>query len=184
VITLLGIAVPDDRPVFLAALAMHIAAGSTCVVAGALAATASKRAGRHPRAGVVYLAGLAVVIVTAAVMTAMRWREDWHLVVIAVVAGAFAAVAGWLARRHRPRRWLLWHGAAMAGSYIALLTGFYVDNGPQLPPWDRLPSWSFWLIPAGVGIPLTLRALSRNGAWRVSGQRRATPHTCVPPPRP
>ena len=28
----------------------------------------------------------------------------------------------------------------MAASYVALLTGFYVDNGPQLPLWDRLPT--------------------------------------------
>ena len=50
----------------------------------------------------------------------------------------------------------------MAGSYIALFTGFYVDNGPQLPLWDRLPHLAYWLIPAAVGIPLTWRALIHN----------------------
>ena len=48
-IGILGIEVPDDRPVFLATLAVHIAAGLTCAVAGALAASARKRPGRHPR---------------------------------------------------------------------------------------------------------------------------------------
>jgi hypothetical protein len=47
-IGILGIEVPDDRPVFLAALAVHVAAGLTCVVSGALAATARKRPGRQP----------------------------------------------------------------------------------------------------------------------------------------
>ena len=37
---------------------------------------------------------------------------------------------------------------AAAGSYAPLLTGFYVDNGPHLPLWDRLPHLSYWLLPA------------------------------------
>ena len=57
----------------------------------------------------------------------------------------------------------------MAGSYIALFTGFYVDNGPQLPLWDRAPHLAYWLLPAAVGAPLTWRALLRNGAI---GRRR------------
>ena len=47
-IDILGIEVPDDRPVFPATLAVHVTAGLTCVVSGALAATARKRPGRHP----------------------------------------------------------------------------------------------------------------------------------------
>jgi peptidoglycan/LPS O-acetylase OafA/YrhL len=122
--------------VFLAALAVHIGAGVSAVVAGLLAASARKRAGRHPRAGVVYLCGIGVVFATATVMAAIRWRQDSPLFVIAAVAFGLA-MAGWWARRRRPRRWLAWHGCTMA--YIALFTGFYVDNGPQLPLWNRLP---------------------------------------------
>jgi hypothetical protein len=70
----------------------------------------------------------------------------------------------------------------MAGSYIALLTGFYVDNGPQLPLWNRLPSWSFWFLPAAIGIPLTWRALRRNGALPLR-MRPAAGHTDAPRPR-
>jgi hypothetical protein len=29
-----------------------------------------------------------------------------------------------------------------------LLTGFHVDNGRQLPLWDRLPHWTYWVLPA------------------------------------
>ena len=171
-----GIQVPDAGPVFLTALALHLVAGTSAVVAGLLAATARKRPGRHPRAGAVYLYAIGVVFATAAVMAVLRWRHDWHLFLIATVAFGLA-MAGQRVHRRRPRRWLTWHGCAMAGSYIALFTGFYVDNGPQLPLWDRLPHPLYWLLPAAVGIPLTWRALERNCALGAS--RRDHPR---PPP--
>jgi hypothetical protein len=43
------------------------------------------------------------------------------------------------------------HTAGMGGSYVAMLTAFYVDNGKQLPVWDRLPTITYWLLPAAVG---------------------------------
>ena len=164
---------PDAGPVFLAALAAHVLAASTAVVAGLLACTARKHQGRHPRAGTLYLWAIGVVSATATVMAALRWHHNWHLFLIATLAFG-CALLGRQARRRRPHRWLLWHGAAMALSYIALLTGFYVDNGPQLPLWDRLPPLTYWLLPAAVGIPLTWRSLRRNGAIR--RQFSAQPH--------
>lgn len=160
-----GIHVPDAGPVFLAALALHVAAGLTAVGAGVAATTAAKRPGRHPRAGTVYLSAIAVVLVTATVMAALRWRHDRHLFAIAVVAAGLAGL-GWWARRRRPHRWMAVHGSAMSGSFIALFTGFYVDNGAQLPLWNRLPHVLYWLLPAAVGIPLAWWALVRNGAVR------------------
>jgi len=158
-----GLHIPDAGPVFFTALAVHVAAGATAVVAGIAATTARKQPGRHPRAGVVYLYAISGVFVTATVMAALRWRQDRHLFVIASVAFGLAALGFW-ARRRRPRRWMVWHGSAMAGSYVALFTGFYVDNGPQLPLWDRLPHLTYWFIPAAIGIPLTCWALKRNRA--------------------
>jgi hypothetical protein len=35
----------------------------------------------------------------------------------------------------------------MGTAYVAMLTTFYVDNGPRLPLWDRLPVITFWLLP-------------------------------------
>jgi len=160
---ILGIAIPDAGPFFYTALAVHIFAAATCVIAGVLAATARKRPGRHPRAGTIYVVGLAVVFVTATVMAVLRWRQDWHLFLIATAAFGLGA-AGWLVRRRRPQRWLAWHGATMGASYIALMTGFYVDNGPQLPLWNRLPHLTYWLLPAVVGAPLIWWALVRNAA--------------------
>lgn len=165
-----GIEVPDSRPLFLAALAVHVLAGLISVIAGARAALARKRAGWHPRAGRVYYAGLSGIFATATVMATLRWRQDRHLFVIAVIAFGLAS-AGLLARRRRRPGWLARHGAAMSGSYIALLTGFYVDNGPQLPPIDRLPHVLYWAVPVGVGVPVTVAALVRNGALRLPGRR-------------
>jgi hypothetical protein len=55
----------------------------------------------------------------------------------------------------------------MGGSFIALLTGFYVDNGPSLPVWKALPHITYWLVPAIVGVPLTWQALHRFTKPRV-----------------
>ena len=158
--TILGVVVPDAGPVFFAALAVHVLAGMICVIAGALAATARKRRGRHPRAGQVYLWGLGIVFATATVMAVIRWREDAHLFAIATVAFGLGLFGRRERRRHRPG-WPRRHAIGMGGSYIALFTGFYVDNGPQLPLWDRLPPWSYWVLPAAIGIPLTWWALRR-----------------------
>ncbi|WP_203905726.1 hypothetical protein [Virgisporangium aliadipatigenens] len=173
-----GIQVPNAGPIFLTALAVHVVAGTVAVVAGALATTARKRAGRHPRAGTVYLYAIGAIFATATVMAVLRWRHDWHLFLIATVAFTLALAGRWV-RRHRTRRWLARHGCAMAGSYIALLTGFYVDNGPQLPVWDRLPPLLYWLLPAAIGIPLTWRALVRNGALSPQRNRRPGSKTAL-----
>lgn len=157
---LLGLPIPDAGPVFAAALAGHIAAGLTAVVSGALAATAPKRPHRHPRTGRVYLWALGGVAATATVMAAIRWRQDAHLFVIAVVAAGLGW-SGYRARRRHRRGWPVRHAIGMGGSYIALLTGFYVDNGPFLPLWNRLPDLAFWVLPSAVGAPLIWLSIHR-----------------------
>ena len=42
----------------------------------------------------------------------------------------------------------------MSTSCVVLLTAFYVDNGPHLPTWDRLPPLAWWTLPSLVGLPL------------------------------
>jgi hypothetical protein len=49
----------------------------------------------------------------------------------------------------------------MGVSYVAMLTAFYIDNGPQLPLWNRLPDSAFWVGPSLIGVPLIARALAR-----------------------
>jgi hypothetical protein len=50
----------------------------------------------------------------------------------------------------------------MGLSYILMLTAFYVDNGKNLPLWRELPQIAFWLLPAGIGIPILLRTLFKH----------------------
>ncbi|MEV6033922.1 hypothetical protein AB0L65_22405 [Nonomuraea sp. NPDC052116] len=65
-------------------------------------------------------------------------------------------------RRRRPAL----HIAGLGASYIALPTGFYLDNGPHLPLWERLPGWSHGALPSLVGVPLITLALWRRRPTR------------------
>ena len=49
----------------------------------------------------------------------------------------------------------------MGIAYVAMLTAFYVDNGPHLPLWDRLPTLAFWLLPSAIGAPVIVHAVLR-----------------------
>lgn len=146
---------------FAVLLLVHVPAGLTCVVAGAVAALSRKRRGRHPRLGTVYYWALAMVFVTATGMAALRWTEDRHLFVLGTLSFGVASV-GYLARRVRWRGWTSFHVIGMSLSYIVLLTAFYVDNGPHLPVWDRLPALAYWTLPGIVGLPLVIRAERRH----------------------
>lgn len=114
---------------------------------------------RHIRAGRWFYRAITVVFATAFALSVMRWREDYYLFIIGAVAFA-AATAGYLhRRRHRPGD--TGHIAGMGIGYTAMLTAFYVDNGPHLPLWDRLPTLAFWLLPAAIAAPLIVRAVIR-----------------------
>jgi hypothetical protein len=180
---LFGLPIPDEGALFDVALACHIAAGLTCVITGLLAATAPKRPGRHPTSGRTYFWSLAVVFASSTTMAVLRFAHDWHLLLIGTVAFG-AASLGYLARRRRRPGWLRVHIPAMGGSYIALFTGFYVDNGPHLPLWDRLPALAYWLLPSLVGVPLILRAMARRRLLSVSKGPRGRPRRGAQPGRP
>jgi Predicted membrane protein (DUF2306) len=144
---------------FATLLVVHIAAGLTAVLAGATAMLSPKRRGRHPRAGRIYYAAVCVVCATAVGMAAMRWTEDAYLVLLGTVSLAAASLA-YLARHYQWHGWIRLHIVGMGTSYIVLMTAFYVDNGPRLPVWDRLPLLAFWIVPSVIGFPLVVRAFS------------------------
>jgi hypothetical protein len=154
-----GDQVGSTAPVFLAFLAVHVLAGLTAVITGALAALARKGSPRHIRAGRWYYRAVTVVFATAAVLAAMRWRQDYYLLIIGAAAFAAATIGRQHRRRHRPGD--SGHIAGMGIAYVAMLTAFYVDNGPHLPLWDRLPPLSFWLLPSAIGAPIIARAIIR-----------------------
>jgi len=163
---ILGDEVGSTAPAFLAVLAVHVLAGLTAVIAGAVAALARKGSPRHVRAGRWYYRAITAVFATAAALAAMRWAQDRYLLLLGTVAFT-AATSGYLhRRRHRPGD--TGHIAGMGIGYTAMLTAFYVDNGPHLPLWDRLPALAFWLLPSAIAAPLIVRAITRarNGPPR------------------
>lgn len=146
---------------FSALLVLHVLAGITCVAAGAVAMVSRKGPGRHPRFGGTYYWSLSVVFATMAGMAAMRWEHNYHLFILGCISFGAASV-GYAARRIRWQGWTSFHVMGMGLSYIVLLTAFYVDNGPHLPLWNRLPAIVFWIGPGLVGLPLMVRALRRR----------------------
>ena len=155
---LAGIEIPSTDPIFLAVVGIHILLGLACTITGAIAMLSRKRAGRHPRYGRIYFWCLAGVFLTATGIAAVRWAEDYHLFILGALSLA-AAYLGRQARRQRVRNWVRLHITGMGTSYIFLLTAFYVDNGKQLPIWKDLPNFTYWLLPAAIGIPLIVHAL-------------------------
>ena len=152
---ILGDQVGSTAPAFLAFLALHVIAGLTAVLTGAIAALARKGSPRHIRAGRWFYRAITVLFATAGVLSAMRWRQDYYLFII----GAVAFTAATIGYQHRPGD--TGHIAGMGIGYTAMLTAFYVDNGPHLPLWDRLPVLAFWLLPSAIATPLIARVVIR-----------------------
>ena len=156
-----GIPFPSDAPLFLTFIAIHVAAGLVCAIAGLLAMLSRKARGHHPSAGTVYYWSLCVVFATMTVIAVFRWAEDYHLFLLGALSIA-AATIGRMARRSLWRGWARFHMTGMGISYILMLTAFYVDNGPNLPLWRELPPIAFWILPTLIGAPILLHALLRH----------------------
>jgi hypothetical protein len=161
---ILGDEVGSTAPVFLSFLVVHIAAGLAAVVTGGIAALTRKGSPRHVRAGRWFYRAITAVFLTATALSIMRWQQDYHLLIIGTVAITAATVGYLHRRRHRPGDTA--HILGMGIGYVAMLTAFYVDNGPHLPLWDRLPPLTFWFLPSVVGAPVITSAV-------VAARRRA-----------
>jgi hypothetical protein len=167
---ILGDQVGSTAPVFLAILAVHVIAGLAAVITGAIAALARKGSSRHIRAGRWYYRAITTVFATAAGLAITRWSQDYYLLIIGAVAFTAATVGYLHRRRHRPGD--TGHIAGMGIAYTAMLTAFYVDNGPHLPLWDRLPTLAFWLLPSAIAAPIIARTLTRARRSSPAGRRR------------
>lgn len=142
----------------------HVVGGLVAVTGGVVAMLTRKGSRAHRRGGRTWLGGLAVLCATAPALAAPAWSRFWHLPVLGAVA-AGCALVGYLAIR---RRRIVAHIVGMGGSFVVALTAFYVDNGPKLPLWDQLPPTVFWFLPAGVGVPIIVRAVHRRTSGRLA----------------
>jgi len=156
---ILGDQVGSTAPVFLAFLAVHVTAGLTAVISGAIAALSRKGSPRHIGAGRWFYRAITVVFATATALAIMRWRQDYYLFAIGAIAFTAATIGRQHRRRHRPGD--TGHILGMGTAYTAMLTAFYVDNGPHLPLWDHLPAPVFWVLPTAIGAPVIGRAILR-----------------------
>ena len=160
-----GITIPSDEPVFLAWVALHVVLALACVMAGLGAILSSKGSHRHRTYGTTYYALLAAVFISATVLSAMRWAEDYHLFVLGLLSFSAASFGRKAQRRHWRNATRL-HLAAMGVSYTLLLIAFYVDNGKSLPLWRVLPPIAYWLIPSVLGALVIVYALLRHPLTR------------------
>jgi carbon starvation protein CstA len=165
--TIAGVEIPSTDPVFLAIVTVHILLGMACVLVGAVAMLSTKAPGRHPTCGTLYYSTIVAAVATASALSFMRWAANYHLFILGVLTFA-AAYVGREAHRRRWSNWTSIHIVGMGSSYILLLTAFYVDNGKQLPLWKDLPPWTYWTLPALIGVPLIVWALLRHPAARRS----------------
>jgi len=165
-----GIPIPFDSPVLLAVVGVHVLAGLACVLTGLAAMMAQKGPGQHAHFGTLYYRSLLIVWATMAILSAVRWAEDYHLFILGTLAFAAAFAGRRAVRRQRARLHLI----CMGSSYILLLTAFYVDNGAHLPLWRELPPLTYWLLPAGIGLPLIMVTLRRHPLAQAERRRAPT----------
>jgi uncharacterized membrane protein len=141
-------------------IGLHVAAGIVAVACGAGAMLTRKGSRRHRRFGRAYVTVLVLLCATAAMLAGLDWAHRWPLTVLGAVALSCAAVGFGAVRLARPARVAV-HLSGMGVGYIAMLTAFYVDNGPRLPVWSLLPPVCLWILPAAIGVPVLVRAVLR-----------------------
>ena len=139
----------------------HILGGLICTLSGVGAMFSDKRRGRHVRFGSIYYWSLCWVCASATLLGALRWSEDYYLVMLGVLSLGSASI-GRAARRRRWHGWVNTHLVAMGLSYIVMLTAFCVGEAETLPLINELPHMSYWVLPSLVGMSCIARALLRN----------------------
>jgi len=156
-----GIPVPSTDRTFLSFVVVHILISLMAVVSGLVAMLSDKGKKRHSTYGRIYFWSMLLSFCTVVTLSVMRWPHNIYLLSIGVLAISSTLAGYWLAKS-RTLNWTRYHTICMGASYILLMTGFYVDNGKNLPFWKLFPQWFFWLFPAVVGVPIILWALLKH----------------------
>jgi hypothetical protein len=167
----------DGLPLlFFLPLVVHVLAGLTTGMTGALAFRAPKCRGRHHQWGKSYLWAYTVVFLTAIMLSLQRMPADVYLLVLATL-GYGLALCGYAARRFRlepivrrmlGKQWVVAHIVGEIGSYVVLWTAFYVDNAHLIPGLKDLPTLMFWMLPTLIALPFLVVSLSRFAPKTVS----------------
>jgi hypothetical protein len=148
-------------------VALHVVLALACVIAGLGATLSNKGSHRHRAYRTTYYGLLAAVFISATVLSAMRWAEDYHLFFLGLLWFSAASFGRTIQRRHWRNATQL-HLAAMGASYTLSLIAFYVDNGKSLPLWRAFPPIAYWLVPSALGALVIVYALLRHPLTRRS----------------
>lgn len=117
--------------------------------------------GWHRQFGRIYFWTMLSSFSTVMILSIIRWPYNIHLLSIGVL-GITATLAGYRLAKKKTLNWTRFHTICMGASYILLMTGFYVDNGKNLPFWKLFPQWFFWVFPAVAGIPIIVFVLRNH----------------------
>lgn len=158
---LFGIPIPSTDPIFLTFIIIHIGISLIAVVAGLVAMLAEKTSRRHQKNGRLYFWSISFSFLTVVVLSLMRWPQNIHLLTIGILTFCLTFAGRKLAKT-KSKGWTRLHTVCMGLSYILLLTGFYVDNGKNLPFWKIFPQWFFYVFPSVVGVPIIIKVLRTN----------------------
>lgn len=166
---------------FFVPLVVHVVAGLTTVIIGVITFSLPKRAGAHHQWGRRYVWAYTLVVLTATFLSVQRWERDAYLFVLAVL-GLLCVLVGYAARRFRHthwmqlglrRQWVVVHIVGMIGSYVVLLTAFYVDNAHLIPLLNQLPLLTFWVLPSVIGLAFMVLSIARFAPKQVPPSKRA-----------
>jgi hypothetical protein len=150
-----GIPVPSDNKVFLAFIVVHIILGLICTISGVTAMLSRKAHGLHSKAGKIYYWSMTALFITVVITSVMRWPHNVHLLIVGTLAYTLTVIGKRFARPVMQKRSRI-HTVCMGFSFVLLMTGFYVDNGKNLPFWNQFSQLFFWLFPSAIGIPIIL----------------------------
>lgn len=156
-----GVPIPSDNKVFLIFIGIHIILGLTCTISGIVAMMSKKGRGTHSKAGKIYYWGMTALFTTVIITSIMRWPYNIHLLIVGTMAYFFTFLGRRIARKQKAN-WTRLHTICMGISFVLLMTGFYVDNGKNLPFWNQFSYLFFWIFPTAVGIPIIIYALFKH----------------------
>jgi hypothetical protein len=155
---LFGIPIPSTDKVFIGLVVVHIIISLVALTAGALAMFAHKTSLGHKKNGNIYFWSMSFAFITIVILSIMRWPHNISLLAIGISAFS-ATVLGRKFAKTKRKGWTRLHLIFMGASYIFLLTGFYVDNGKNLPFWRSFSHWFMYVFPSMIGIPIIVKVM-------------------------
>ena len=107
--------------------ALHVAAGVSALVLGAVGMASRKSLRLHPRVGDWYFVAITVACTSAILIAIVEWSKLWIFILLAIGTYSFA-VAGYVAGKRRKARWLIIHVVGLTSSYCGLAMAFLVGR--------------------------------------------------------